>query len=217
MSFELAVILSFTILIPGLFSLVRYAHIHRSYYPFLYLIWLGCINELLSFILVMNRINSSINSNIYVLAASLLIVYFLKRQNAFKNFKHLFWAIINGLIILWVIENIILGKLTSVSVFFRIIFALIIVLLSITLINNSISNVRKNILTNSEFLISTAFIISFTFKILVETFWLYGLNSSPNFQIFVYDIMIYINVLCNLFYSFAILWMPKKQIFTMQS
>jgi hypothetical protein len=67
------------------------------------------------------------------------------------------------------------------------------------------------------FLICNAFIIYFTFKILVEAFWLYGVNESVNFQAMVFDISSYINVFTNLIYALAVLWMPMKRVFTMPS
>lgn len=217
MNFVLAVIINFSVLIAGIVAIIRYKRIHKSYYPFLYFIWVGCINEVLSFFLVKKGFHTYINNNIYVLVESILIIYFFKKLKVFKRNDNLFLFILSGLTILWIFENLIQSKILTVSVFFRISYSFIIVLLSITTINSLITTIRKNILTNANFLICASFIIYFTFKILVEAFWLYGLNSSIKFQSAVYNIMIYINLLCNLIYTLAIIWMPRKQIFTMPS
>lgn len=217
MNFLTAVIISFSILIAGAIAIFRYRHIHRSYYYFIYFIWAGCFNEIISFFLVINRLPNSINNNIYVLFESLLIIIFFKHLKVLKNKLKLFLSIVISTIILWSFENIIQGKIVSVSPYFRIYYSLIIVLLSITTINNLITTVRKNVLTNSYFLICAGFIIYFTFKILIEAFWFYGLKQSGEFQFLVYNIMAYINLIINLIYALAILWMPRKQIFTMPS
>lgn len=217
MNFVLTAIFNFSILIAGIAAIIRYKRIHKRYYPFLYFIWLGCINEILSFFLIMKGFHTFINNNIYVLAESLLLVYFFKKSGVFKKTNRLFLIIVSGLVILWIYENLVMHKIVSVSEYFRIVYSFVLVLLSIITINSLISTVRKNIFTNADFLICVSFIIYYTYKILVEAFWLYGLNSSLNFQWVVYYIMIYMNLVCNLIYTLAIIWMPRKQIFTMPS
>lgn len=217
MNFALAVIINFSVLLAGIIAIIRYKHIHKSYYPFIYFIWVGGINEILSYFLITNGFHTYVNNNIYVLAESLLIIYFFKKIKILKKAYTLLLFIISGLIALWIFENLIQSKILTVSMYFRITYSFTIVLLSITYINNLITSIRKNIFTNADFLICASFIIYFTYRILIEAFWLYGLNSSTKFQLVVYHIMIYINLFCNLIYTLAIIWMPKKQIFIMPS
>ena len=217
MNFEISIILISSIFIAGIIAILRYKKIHKSYYPFIYFIWIGCLNELVSFVIIYKGFPNAINNNIYVLFEALLIIYFFKKLKAFKKFNSLLSYIISGLILLWVFENVVQNKIHTVSLFFRISYSFIIVLLSISYINNLITSVRKNIFSNADFLICVGFILYFTYKILVEAFWLYGLNSSTRFQSLVYNIMVYLNLICNLIYILAIIWMPRRQIFTMPS
>ncbi|HMJ48489.1 MAG TPA: hypothetical protein VK498_14245 [Ferruginibacter sp.] len=217
MRYDLAVIIILILIIAGTLAIGRYKKIHNSYYPFLYLIWLGCINELLSLFLVLNGYQNAINNNIYVLGESLLILYFFKNLKMFNKTGKIFLVLLSALIILWFYENLILWKITSVSTYFRITYSFIAVLLSITSINNLLLKVRKNIFTNPDFLVCAGFIIFFTYKILVEVFWLYGLTLSTTFRTLIYGIMDYINLFCNILFALAVLWMPRKQIFTMST
>src|SRR5215212_9776820 len=123
------------ILLTGILGVVRYRHIHKSYYPFIYFIWAGGINEILSLVLIHRGYSNLINNNIYVLFEALLLLYFFRKLKIFKKNRALFMALIAGIIITWLIENIIYGKIQTVSEYFRIIYSFIIVLLSVTTIN----------------------------------------------------------------------------------
>jgi hypothetical protein len=59
------------------------------------------------------------------------------------------------------------------------------------------------------------FIAFFTCKILIEIFWVYGLNSSRDFRVEVYRIMTFINLTVNLIYAITLIWMPAKREYTL--
>jgi hypothetical protein len=215
MSFTLTVIFNLSILIAAVLAIFRFKKINRLYYPFIYVLWLACVNEILSTLLVLNGYSPAVNNNIYVGIEALLFTYFLVKTQLFKVGAHFFYFAAAGLIGLWIYENIFLHKLYSISSYFRIGTSFLLVPLSIMVINNLITSTRKKIFRNSIFLICTGFIIYFTFKVMIEVFWLYGLSQSSTFQALIYDVMNYINLFTNLIFTLAVLWMPRKQVFTM--
>lgn len=217
MSFTLMIIFNFSILVAGLIAVIRFGKIHKSYRPVIYCVWVAGLNEIISFALVKNGYYTAINNNIYVLIEALLIIHFFNNILVFKKNKALFIIIFVCLILTWFVDNHFLKRITSVSSYFRIVASFVIVLLSITALNTLLLTTRKNLIKNSVFLLCVCFIIYFTYKILVEVFWLYGLNVGRAFQLVVYRILSYINLLTNLIYAVAILWMPRKQVFTMRS
>lgn len=73
-----------------------------------------------------------------------------------------------------------------------------------------VSGIRK-MMKYALFLICLAFTIYFTYKIIVEAFWLYGLESSTSFQLLVWNITVFVNLIANLMYALAIVWIPKKK------
>ena len=83
------------------------------------------------------------------------------------------------------------------------------------MINRLILDERSGLIKNSVFLITIGFIVFFTYKILIEIFWVYGLNASRDFRVEVYRIMTYINLAINLIYALAVLWIPKKREYTL--
>jgi len=209
----------FSVIILGAVAMLKWKQVHRSYYYFLSAMILGCVNEILSFVLVygLHVRSTSINNNIFVLLEAILLVMFFREAPNFRKHKTLLIGLIAALSLWWIYENIFLGRLYSISFYFRIIYSFVIVLLSIGYLNNLLGRIRSHILKNPDFLICSGLIIYFTYKILVEMFWLYGLNSSPAFRNMVYSILVYINLFCNTIYTIAILWMPRKQIFTVPS
>lgn len=208
--------LSFSVFIAGVIGFIRYRSINKIYYPFLICLWLACVNESISFLLAKNQNTTIINNNIYVLLESLLITLFFKNIGLFKTRISTYYLISFSFIIVWAIEVILIRKFHSYNVYFSIFYSMIIVLMSISTINGLIGNSKK-ILRNSIFLLCVGFIVYFTFMVLTYAFWIYGLNSSNHFLNSVFRILVYINLFVNLIYALAVLWMPKKQVFTMPS
>ena len=117
-------------------------------------------------------------------------------------------------IALWLIENF-LKKFSLFCDYFAIYYSFIIVLMSITTVNDLIVRSRSRIFTKANFLLCISFIFYFTYQVLIYSFWIYGVGSSRGFLLNVFSIMVYINLLTNLIYALAVLWMPKKLEFTL--
>jgi hypothetical protein len=207
---------SFSVFIAAAIGWVRFKKIAPAFYPFIVCLSLGALNEILSTFLSYQGSSTMVNNNIYVLAESILLVTQLSRWHALGKYHQQAGIIIFLLLITWMAENILLFKLHGISSYFRLIYSAIVVLLSINVSNRLIATEKSNLLKHPVFLVCIGFIIYFTYKILVETFWLYGLGRSGSFRENVYSIMIWINLMVNLIYAFAVLWMPAKQRFTLQ-
>jgi hypothetical protein len=223
----LKVILSaFSIFIAGIIGLVRFRRINKIYWPLIFTIWLACINEIISYCLFINNHSTAVNNNLYVLAEAVLFLFLFRNFGIFNNLQWLFGTLLAGVVLLWFWENILHGKIWHISSWFRIVSSFIIVLMSITAINKlmilgseEFLIIRgRSLFVNSAFLICIGTIFFFTFKLLVEIFWLYGLDGSEIFRVKLYDILTYINLSVNLIYALAVLWaQPKQQYITLSS
>lgn len=211
MNFYLILAFSASVFIPGIIGLIRYQKMEKQYYPFVYFIWAGCINEGISIVLAMNGNSNYINSNLYVLVAALSLTWFFKRIGLFGRTRSFFYAIMASFIIIWLVEVLWLKDINEITSIFRILFSFAITLMSITLINTLLISDTEKLLHNPLFIISTAFAIFFTYRGIVEAFWIYGLKSSTSFQLLIWNISVYVNLFTNLIYAVAILWIPKKQ------
>ena len=219
-----ATLLGFSILIAGIIALLRFNKSFMPYFPFILCIWIGCVNELLSYFLWQNGWHTSVNNNIYVLAEATLFLLFFRNMGLFEKQPPVFWGLFGALLILWGWENIAEGKIASVSSWFRIAYSFLIVILSIAMISLLLyQNIHtpwitgeRNIFQHPVFLICGGAIIFFTFKLVIEIFWLYGIDHISNFRKNLYHILIYNNAAVNLIYTLAILWMPRKQRYIIQ-
>jgi hypothetical protein len=216
MNFLQSVICSFSIIIAAIIAAWRFGNIHPVFRPFIFCIWLACFNELLSFVLVRSHLSNVVNANIYVLVESLLICWQFRRWGLFGKQKKIYLLLLGMLSLVWVSENFIFFSIFQFSSWFRILYSFIIVLMAISLLNGHIVRERGALLKNPLVLICLAYIIYYTFKVLVEVFWVYGLNESTAFQIKIYFILDCVNLFCNLIYALAVLWMPTKHRFTLQ-
>lgn len=213
MSYTVIVLFTLSILIPAVIGLVRFKKINSIYHPFLYLIWLGCFNELLSLTLIKFYFFNTITNNIYYLLEALLIFWQFKRWNLFHSYKKLFSLLVFLISIAWVINCFIVSKINVVASYYIIIYSFVIVLMSINMVNALLIREKRQLLKNPIFLICISFIIFYTYATLVEIFFIYGLTSSSEFRINIYHILSYFNLFSNLIYAIAILWMPRKQEF----
>ena len=211
MNSQLLDYLSYAIGIGAIIGLFRIRHIEQVYFPFILLLWVGLVNEILSTVLIQLIHNNAINSNIYVLAESLLILWFFEKLGLFKKNKYIFWVFFLLFLFGWIAENLILFSIRRFNPYFRIGYSFTIVLLSIHMINHLLANEHKRLLKNPVFLIMLGFIGFFTYKALIEIFWMYGLNSSKDFRVQVYRLMTFINLFVNLLFALAVLWIPRKR------
>lgn len=217
MNYTIRLILSFAIGIPVIISWVRFKKINPTYYPFIFCLWLGLLNEILSYILSRVFHSNAINNNIYVLLESFLITWQFHEWKLFSRLKSLYIVLLCIFSATWIVENFIISKISYFSSYFRILYSFVIVLMSISLLNFLLVRERKSLLLNPVFLICATFVVYYTYKVLVEAFWVYGLNSSKEFRVQIYEIFVFINLFSNLTYTLAVLWMPTKQRFTLPS
>lgn len=216
MNYDLVVLLSFSVLIAAGIAFFKFSGIKRNYYPFIFLIWIASVNEIISYFLIKNGHYNIINSNIYCLVESLLLLWFFKNTGNFKKRPWVFNMWMMVFILAWIINGFLFHRFDEEFIsWFMLVYAFPVVLLSINTINRLLFK-EKDILKNPVFLICIGLIIFFTYGIVIEVFWMYGFHASELFATRVYDILSIINLICNLIYALAILWMKKKHAFTLQ-
>lgn len=201
---------AFSVLVAGIIGLIRFKTIGRSFYPFLFLIWLAALNEILSFILSSSGRYTPVNNNVYVLLEALLITHFFKWQGLFKQHVLVYYSIIALLVFSWCLEAVMVN-LTSDLSYFRIIGSYVIILMSIITLNRLVVSGEPGLLKNPRFLIALSFLFYFLYKALVEPFYLYQLAPSGPLTTLVIMIHNANNLLSNLTFALALLWMPRKQ------
>jgi len=213
MSYTLAVIFSFSIVIPSVIGWIRFNKIDPVYYPFIYCISIGLINEVVSFILIRHGHSNAVNNNIYVLSESLLITWFFFKLGLFRP-RFLFPLFLYLLIIIWLAEAIYARSLHVRYIYFRLFYSFLIAMMSVNMINRQLLNEKENILKNSIFLISVAYVLYYTYKIILLSFQIYGVSQIP-LVIAILGIDSYLNLLSIIIFTLAVLWMPIKPRFSL--
>lgn len=89
--------------------------------------------------------------------------------------------------------------------------------MSVRLLGRVMFREPGNILLQTEFLVCMGLTLYFTYTILIEVFWLYGLNKSVAFRLGIYEVFGYINLFTNFVFAFAAIWIPLKRRYILQS
>ena len=154
------------------------------------------------------------NTNVYLLLSTLVIVYQLKVWGAIRLKRGFAYLCVLTFVLLWGYENFIYSSVWNFNSYTAILFYLLIVILSVRTLGQNIASNEKYQINRVVFLICMAFIIKYTSSIIIELFWIYGLTSSSIFLRSVYRLTTYVNLLVNIFYAIAVLWIPKKREYT---
>jgi hypothetical protein len=209
-------VLNLLIIIPVIISIVRFNKINPVFRPFAYLLWGGCLNEVFSGVVIQMGYYNTVNFNIWLLLEAYILIWLFKEWRLPVSSKKLYNSMFFIYSIAWLLETIFISKLTlGFNSYFRILYSFITVLMSISLINFLLLK-ERNLLRNPMFIISCAFILFYTITSVAEAFYAYGLHFPGKGDIYMSVVITVTNFVCNLIFVLAILWMPKRQAFSLQ-
>ncbi|TCZ65862.1 hypothetical protein [Flaviaesturariibacter aridisoli] len=202
---------SFSIIIAVLLGAFRMHQVARRYIPFLLFLLMGLLNEIASEITGRIWQTNAPNCDIYTLVDSLVLIWMFYEWRLFR--KTLAYVLGSMLIVIWVSDTLIWGNLMAFSSRFSVSYALLTVLMSVQYINHLIVTEQRLTLKNPDFLICICLVLFYTASAIVEIFWFFGFDNNPTFVGRVYIIIPVVNLLVNLTYALAVLWIPRKPAF----
>ncbi|HVY74133.1 MAG TPA: hypothetical protein VG890_04845 [Puia sp.] len=215
-SYFILMLFSYSILPAAVIACFRYSKVPADNRLFFLIVWVALFNEILSDIFAVTFGSSAVNGNIYVLVEAILYCLLFYRWQVQRRRKYVFWSLIGLLLVAWISDNLILHTVVQTNSLFRIVYSFILVFLALDQINQLITGERENLLKNARFLVSVGVVIFFTYKAIIELlFWL--LPFSKGFQFSIYILMDCVNLLVNLIFALAALWIPTKQKFILPS
>lgn len=217
MSYELNALFSFSVGLGAIIGWVRIKKIDPVFFPFLIWLAVSFLNELCSYYITKSGYSNIINYNIFLLFEVLVINWQFWKWKLYEKQKKLYLGVQSVIAAGWIVEVIIKGGLHQFNSYFIIISSALIVVLSINMLNKIMFKEPSFLLTNSIFLVCIGLVIYFTYSILVETFWQYGLYRSRDFRVSVYEILTYINLITNLIFGIAAIWIPMKPRYILRS
>jgi len=210
MSDTLMFLFSLSVLLPLAAGVVRFKKISRSYYPLIYLVAIGTIVEIASYIIRKN----ALVANLYVLLEFIFFCWLFHNLKQILKQKKWFYIIVFSFLVLWFIECVVFTKIFSFELYYRILYPFALVLLAVNQLNYLIINERNNMILNPVFILCCAMIIYFSYKCMIEIFYRYAPDTTIGNSIF--GIHVYVNVLFNILLTLVVLCIPKKRTITLR-
>lgn len=210
MRFTLYDLYCFSIAIAAIIAIIRYKRIYPGFRPFLFICWVALATETVCYFVVYQGNYTYIPYSIYTIIESLLIIWLFRNLGLFSRRPYWFILLISFCLFVWLIEIIIYKGMNRNMTWFRLVYSLIVVLLSILLLSKELSVQRTFLLKSPVFLICTGFLLYYAFTVIAGVFELYGYGGSVAFRRQVQLILIYTNLFVNLIYAVAVSCMPHR-------
>lgn len=207
--------LSLVVLFPWIAGLVRFRNMRRMYRPFIVLLTIAVITEIVSRITIDYFKNNNATINIYSLIEYILIIsqfYFWRYFSRTRRWYPYFGLLC---VIIWIVENIFFGRVfNDVGTVFRVSSSFIVVILSINEINYLIIHENRNLLKNARFLICAGFLIYFLYEVLLEGSIYISTREENSTASKIINLSMYVNVVVNIIYGIAVCLIPKRTVFS---
>ncbi len=215
MNDTLTFIFSLSIGIAAIIGVVRFNKIDKSYYPFIYSVWASLLVELTVRTLTISGASNAIVVfiNFYYLLDFYLFFLLFNNWRLFGHSKRSPQIIIGLTLLVWIGTTFFIDGINQRNLYFPILYSFALVFFSVTTFNKFIVHERANIFTNARFLICLGIIIFYTFFILTNTSALtfFRNNATNLFRRNLHGINVYTNLLVNIIYAIAVIWVPRKK------
>lgn len=206
-------ILSLSVALPLIAGIFRFEKIPTTYYPILLVTIAGLLNEVVSFSFF-SKTGNARPTNIYLIIEALLIIWQFYQWHTVLTKKKEVILLCCFISLVWILDYILMGNFNKFSLLFQVVSSVTLIFLAVNQINWIIINDRSSILHNPVFIICSAIILFFSYKIMAEVFYYYAPKLTIKQNIFVYEA--YLNVVFNTLLLIAVLCIPPKKIFIKQ-
>ncbi len=203
----------FSILLAVVIGWLTLQRIKPDYFPLLCLFTLALINESFSAVIIRKGFSNAISANIYSVLEAIILLWQFKRWGLFYKREKLIYGIAALYGIVLITEMSLFFSPIYFNSYFNATYAFITVLLSIRFINILMNAENRTLIKNPAFLFCVAFIIFYTFLVLIEFFFVYGASINVELSGKIFGMHAYVNLLCNLIFAIAFLWIPRKPKF----
>ncbi|HEV7332732.1 MAG TPA: hypothetical protein VGN63_16960 [Flavisolibacter sp.] len=207
MHFEFHAFLSFLIGVPVLIGWIRFRKTGPGFLPFLLLLTAGLLNEIISYFLIREWRTNVVSFNLYSLVETALILWQFYRWEAFRS-RRRYLTLQVVLALVWCAETLLVGSIFSFNSYQLVATDAVVIAFAIHVTTREMFTRPGSLLRNATFLICAGLGIFHTYSILVELFWLQGLDEDRFFRGQVLSILPYVNFFANLLFTLAALWAP---------
>ena len=211
-------ILSLSIGFAVIIGIVRFRRIDPSYYPFLLNCSVALAVEILNYILTREGHPDAfvLVQNIFSYLDFYLFLWLFHNWGLFNRKKSTFITIAGVFFVIWMLEGLISTGFVKHNVYFFTLYSFALIFFSVSTFNKAVVHERISIFKNPKFWICIGLIIFYSFFILVvvTSISLFNVKVSREFRRGLQAIAVYSNLLVNLLYAVAAIWIPRKKNFT---
>ena len=214
MDYEMTKFFSASILISALIGIFKARRVDTQYLPFIVLLCAGCVSEMIGYYLVdVKKGSNAVSYNLYCFAEATLLLWQFYRWKVVRQRTATVVAVLFTL--WWEMENLVVSSVTEMNSTFIIGYSILVIYWSILLIVNMLFNESYRIWRNPKFIISCCLLVYFIVTTMIELFWFFHINEIAVFKKNIYEIQVFLNLLVNLLFIPAVIWMPRKLRYTM--
>jgi hypothetical protein len=209
-SYLVSTILSYTIAPATVLAVYFFRQRRFTYLPFLLLLVGATLNEVVSTVVIYQKMSNAVNSNIYVLAECLLLIWLFAQWEPDLSKGRRYYCTAVLFTCIWIGDNIVFNSIYTFNPFFRIAYSVLIVImssdhLSYLLTNNCFSP------WNSRSMLCIMFLVKYCYKVFTQLFVAFDPGYSNAFYEVFFFVWIIINTLSNIVFLMVVLWMSRKE------
>jgi hypothetical protein len=211
-------IFSLSIGFAVIIGIVRFRRIDSAYYPLIYNAMVALVVEILNKMLTEKGYTDAFVFvlNVFSYIDFFLFLWLFHNWGLFNRKKSVFITIAGIFFLIWLSEGIFKTSFIKLNLYFFMLYAFALIFFSVNTFNRAVVHERSSIFRNPKFWICLGIIIFYSFFIVTVTtgismFWN---NVSVQFRRDLQAISVFSNLLVNLLYAVAVIWIPRKKNFT---
>lgn len=207
-----------TFVVMGIALIILYVRrkaISLVYRPFAVYLLVAFFGEGIIRTAIASGQHSAVYANCYVLIEFPIFLWIYYTWSSQKNPFLFIMLFIMGIVI-WVYDNFIFSNITIITSVYRIYYSLVLIFCSINQTNKILFSDHGSLWRNTMFMVGTISIVYYSFRVLIESMFLFQAETSNAFLQYVYTIMLFVNFFAHLIYTFAILCIPARKEFTLR-
>lgn len=145
------------------------------------------------------------SASLFVLCEGLLLLWSLNSWRYLDRHRQLFLPLMALFGFVWMVEMLWLWDIRATILYYRVVYSFVLVLVAINGMNSDIVRYKGNLLRHSSFLVAGAIVLYFTYNVLLESFYIAGIEG-PSF-----GIKRVFKLVSLIIFTLAVLWIPPKK------
>ncbi len=202
-------------IISLVFLYQRRRNIGQLFLPFVVYACVAFIGDVMLKVVIASGQHSAVYANFYVLVEFPVFLWIYYTWSSRKNLLLFILLFVVGLFV-WIYDNFIFSSITITTSVYRIYYSMVLVLCSINQTNKILFSDHGSLWKNTIFMVSTISIVYYSFRVFIESMFLFQAEMSNEFMGQVFMIMIIVNFFAHLVYTLAVLCIPARKEFTLR-